>query len=60
MFLMGMTLSVEDFKRVAVYPKAITLGLICQLILLPIIAFGIVKLIPLEAAFAMGVMIVAA
>jgi len=60
MLFMGMTLSVADFRRVAIYPKAVVIGLLCQLVLLPIIAFGIIKILPLEAVFAMGIMIVAA
>ncbi len=59
MFGMGMTLSIGDFKRVAIYPKAVSLGLLSQIVFLPLIAFVIVKLIPLEAAFAMGMMVVA-
>lgn len=57
---MGMTLRVEDFKRVAIYPKAIATGLVNQIILLPLIGLAIITLLPLEGAFAVGVMIVAA
>jgi len=32
---MGMTLVADDFKRVLVYPKAVSLGVIGQLVILP-------------------------
>jgi len=59
MFTMGMTLTFSDFKRVAVYPKAVGIGLINQILLLPLIGFGITKIIPLESSFAIGIMIIA-
>lgn len=57
---MGMTLTLADFKRVVVYPKAVTLGLINQLILLPIIAYGAIWIFGLRAELAVGLMILAA
>ncbi len=60
MLFMGMTLKVGDFKRVAVYPKAALIGLTNQMILLPLIGLAITKIIPLESAFAIGIMVVAA
>lgn len=60
MLFMGMTLKLEDFKRVALYPKAAIIGLVNQMILLPLIGLAITKIIPLESAFAIGIMLVAA
>ena len=60
MLFMGMTLTISDFRRVGVYPKAVAIGLANQIILLPLIGLAIIKLIPLEAAFAMGIMVIAA
>jgi BASS family bile acid:Na+ symporter len=60
MLFMGMTLTIDDFKRVAVYPKAVGIGLMNQIIFLPLIGLAIVNLIPLEAAFAVGIMVVSA
>lgn len=40
MFGMGLSLTVDDFKRILIYPKAAALGLINQIILLPLVAFG--------------------
>ena len=39
MLALGLGLTVQDFLRVAKQPKDFLVGLICQLILLPIIAF---------------------
>jgi bile acid:Na+ symporter, BASS family len=54
---MGMTLSIQDFKRIVLFPKAVGIGMINQLILLPIVAFGIVNLFPMEPELAVGIMI---
>ncbi|MBD2443276.1 bile acid:sodium symporter family protein [Dolichospermum sp. FACHB-1091] len=56
---MGLSLLPEDFLRVTKYPKAVAIGLISQLIFLPIIGFIIAKIIPMEPAIAMGLMIIA-
>jgi predicted Na+-dependent transporter len=45
---MGLSLVVDDFKRIFVYPKAILLGLTNQLILLPLIGFAIASIFPLK------------
>ncbi len=57
---MGMTLVIDDFKRVLVYPKAVSIGLIGQLLLLPIVAYCIVMLFPMSPELAVGIMILAA
>ncbi|WP_414530116.1 bile acid:sodium symporter family protein [Nodularia chucula] len=57
---MGLSLTPEDFKRVVIYPKAVIIGLVAQLIMLPIIGFAIASLSPLEPELAVGVMILAA
>jgi BASS family bile acid:Na+ symporter len=60
MFGLGLTLLVEDFRRVVVYPKATVVGLIAQMVLLPIVGFGIANVFPLSPALAVGVMVLAA
>ncbi|TDQ16513.1 BASS family bile acid:Na+ symporter [Algoriphagus boseongensis] len=60
MFGMGLSLTLEDFKRILIYPKAVTLGLVNQLILLPLVAFFIAKLFQLPPELAVGLMILAA
>jgi BASS family bile acid:Na+ symporter len=59
MFGMGLSLRVEDFKRILIYPKAVGIGLLNQLVLLPIIAFGIAKAFSLPPELALGLMILA-
>ena len=60
MFGMGLGLTLNDFKRVIVEPKAVIIGLIAQLILLPIVGFGLATAFPLSPELAVGVMILAA
>lgn len=57
---MGLGLTVGDFKRIVVFPKAVILGLVCQLILLPVLGFALVKGFSMTGALAVGVMIIAA
>lgn len=57
---MGLSLVADDFKRIFLQPKSIIIGLVNQLILLPIIAFVLVSLFPLQPEIAVGVMILAA
>jgi BASS family bile acid:Na+ symporter len=57
---MGLSLVLDDFKRIFVYPKAILVGLVNQLILLPLIGFTIAVLFPLAPEIAIGIMILAA
>ena len=54
---MGMTLMTNDFKRVLKYPKAVSIGLLNQLILLPIIGFALANIMPLRTEYAVGVML---
>ncbi|NLG54692.1 MAG: bile acid:sodium symporter family protein [Rhodococcus sp.] len=60
MFGLGLSLTVADFGRVARHPKAVAVALVCQLLILPVIAFGLVKLFNLEPLLAVGVMLLAA
>jgi BASS family bile acid:Na+ symporter len=57
---LGLGLSLKDFTRVIKKPKDFLIGLICQLILLPIIAFCLIKLLNIPTELALGVMIIAA
>ena len=60
MFGLGLGLVVSDFKRVARNPKDFIVGFICQVVLLPIVAFMLVKIITLPPEIALGVMVIAA
>lgn len=57
---MGLSLVIDDFRRVFAQPKAALIGLTNQLILLPIIGFGLTQVIDLPAEFAIGLMLIAA
>ncbi|MDJ0532973.1 MAG: bile acid:sodium symporter family protein [Xenococcaceae cyanobacterium MO_207.B15] len=57
---MGLGLTLDDFKRVLVEPKAVVAGLIAQLILLPIVGFALATVFPLSPELAVGVMLLAA
>ena len=58
MFSLGLGLTIEDFSRVIKQPKDFLIGLICQIILLPIVAFLIVKIWPISPELAIGVIII--
>ena len=60
MLALGMGLTTNDFKRVVNRPQDFIIGLICQLILLPIVAFILIKTLNVSAELALGVMIIAA
>ena len=57
---LGLGLTIQDFTRVTKQPKDFLVGLICQLILLPIIAFILIKILNTPMELALGVMIIAA
>lgn len=56
---MGMTLILADFTRIIKYPKAVLIGLINQLIFLPIIGFSLAIAFNLNPTMAVGLMILA-
>ena len=60
MFGLGLGLTISDFTRVVKNPRDFFVGFICQVILLPIIAFFLIQIITLPIEIAMGVMIIAA
>ncbi|MEP2704222.1 MAG: bile acid:sodium symporter family protein [Roseibium sp.] len=60
MFSLGLALRSEDFTRVLRQPLAFAVGLFCQVILLPIITFGLVLAFGISGEFAIGFMILSA
>ena len=60
MFALGLGLTSNDFIRVVKQPKDFFVGALSQIILLPIIAFCLVKIWPISPELAIGVMIIAA
>jgi BASS family bile acid:Na+ symporter len=59
MFGLGLDLTLEDFRRVSRSPKAIIVALVCQLLVLPAVCFGLVKLFDLPPLLAIGMMLLA-
>ncbi|QSE99168.1 bile acid:sodium symporter family protein [Fulvivirga lutea] len=57
---MGLSLTIADFTRIFINPKAILTGLFCQLVALPVIGFGIISVMDLPAEIAIGLIILAA
>jgi BASS family bile acid:Na+ symporter len=57
---LGLSLTIDDFKRVAQYPKAVALALACQMFLLPVVCFFIAKLFGLSPVMAVGLMLLSA
>ena len=60
MFVLGLGLTGSDFLRVIKQPRDFFVGSFSQIILLPIIAFILVKIWPVAPELAIGVMIIAA
>ncbi|QJR14120.1 bile acid:sodium symporter family protein [Usitatibacter palustris] len=60
MFSLGIGLTVADFRRVFANPRAFAVGALCHFVLLPLVAFALLKLWGLSGALAVGFMIVAA
>ena len=57
---LGLGLTVQDFIRVVKNPGDFFVGFVCQVILLPIIAFALINILSLTPEIALGVMIIAA
>lgn len=57
MFSLGLGLTINDFKNVVKEPKAFTVGIINQMVLLPLVAFGVIAVLGLEKEMAVGLMI---
>ena len=55
----GMGLTPADFGRVIAQPKAFMIGTVCQMVLLPLIAIGIIELTGLTGPLAIGLFILA-
>lgn len=56
----GMTLTLRDFRQVAVYPKGMIVGTFAQILLMPVVAFGLAYLFGVSPAIAVGLVIIAA
>ncbi len=60
MFGLGLSLSLRDFKKIFQYPKAVLIGSFTQLVLLPLLGFGIAALLLSQSPeLAVGLIILA-
>ncbi|MFI9526283.1 bile acid:sodium symporter family protein [Micromonospora rosaria] len=57
---LGLTLTLEDFRRVVKYPKAMVVCLVSQMLILPAICLGLVVGLNLRPELAVGMMLLAA
>ena len=57
MFGMGLATKLADFQRVFEEPKAVSVGILCQMLLLPCLACGVIFLFDLTAELAVGLLI---
>ena len=57
---LGLHLRVDDFRRIWREPRAMLIGLGCQVILLPALCFGLVKAFGMPPELAVGMMLLAA
>ena len=57
---LGLSLTLGDFQRVTKYPKAMTIALVCQMLVLPLLCFLIAKLSGLSPELCVGLLLLAA
>jgi BASS family bile acid:Na+ symporter len=60
MILVGVQLTPEDFRRVLTAPRAVVGGTLAQLLLLPLMTWGVLSLVTLSPAFGAGAVLLAA
>ena len=56
---MGLSLVPEDFRRITRYPKAVAVGVVCQIVLLPLIGALIALVVPMQPELAVGLSVLA-
>ena len=57
---MGLSLTDKDFRNIFLQPKAVIIGLCCQMLLLPVIAWLIAQSANIDPVYKVGLMIIAA
>lgn len=60
MFGLGLSLTIEDFRRTVRQPRAVLIALGIQVFMLPVLAFGLILLVDPPPALAVGMMLLAA
>lgn len=58
MFMMGLTLSKEDFRRIALDPKPVIVGVLLQFLLMPVLALTFSKMLQLSNQLTIGMVLV--
>ncbi len=59
MWGMGLSLTPGDFRRVVKVPRAVAVGIVLQMLILPLIGFAVISVTGLEGALAVGLMVLA-
>ncbi len=57
---LGLSLTLNDFRRVTKYPKAMTIALVCQMLVLPLVCFVIANFSGLSPVLCVGLLLLAA
>ena len=57
---LGLSLTIADFRRILDYPRAVFVGLLCQVVLLPAACFALARAFALPPELAVGLMLLAA
>lgn len=57
---LGLSLTVADFKRVVLYPKGVSIGLLNLILLSPLLGFAVAKALDLSPELAVGLVLLAA
>jgi BASS family bile acid:Na+ symporter len=57
---LGLSLQVSDFTRIVKFPKAVVVGLSCQMLLLPVVCFFTARAFSLSPEMSVGLMLLAA
>ena len=60
MLCLGVSLTLSDFSRVIKKPKDFFIGFVCQLFILPIVAYLLIIILKVPTELALGVMLIAA
>ncbi len=60
MFTLGLGLKIEDFKRIFVFPRGVSIGMVNLVLISPLLAFGIAELFNLDPLLAMGLVLLGA
>ncbi|MBL0686577.1 MAG: bile acid:sodium symporter family protein [Sulfurospirillum sp.] len=58
MLSMGLTLSIDDFKKLKIYKRAILVGILLQFTIMPFVALFIANFLNLEKSFVIGMILV--